>query len=64
MARKPMKEHEKRPIKMFIPELNKVCDVTLEARTARAGLAGRRDEASAAAGRSDDDGRRDAAAGV
>ena len=33
MARKPMKEHEKRPIKMYIPELNKVCDVTLEART-------------------------------
>jgi transglutaminase-like putative cysteine protease len=33
MARKPMKEHEKRPIKMYIPELNKVCDVMLEART-------------------------------
>jgi transglutaminase-like putative cysteine protease len=33
MARKPMKEHEKRPIKMFIPELNKVCDVMLESRT-------------------------------
>lgn len=33
MARKPMKEHEKRPIKMYIPEINTVCDVTLEART-------------------------------
>jgi transglutaminase-like putative cysteine protease len=33
MARKPMAEHEKRPIKMFIPELNKVCDVMLEARS-------------------------------
>jgi transglutaminase-like putative cysteine protease len=33
MARKPLKEHEKRPVKMYIPELNKVCDVTLEART-------------------------------
>jgi transglutaminase-like putative cysteine protease len=33
MARQSMKEHEKRPIKMYIPELNKVCDVMLEART-------------------------------
>jgi Transglutaminase-like superfamily len=33
MARKPMKEHEKRPLKMYIPELNKVCDVLLESRT-------------------------------
>jgi hypothetical protein len=33
MARQRMKEHEKRPIKMYIPELNKVCDVMLEART-------------------------------
>jgi hypothetical protein len=32
MARQPMKEHEKRPIKMYIPELNKVSDITLEAR--------------------------------
>jgi transglutaminase-like putative cysteine protease len=33
MARNPMKEHEKRSLKMYIPELNKVCDVMLEART-------------------------------
>jgi hypothetical protein len=33
MAREPMKEHEKRPIKMYIPELNKVCDVLLESRS-------------------------------
>ncbi len=33
MARQPMKEHEKRPLKIYIPELNKVCDVILEART-------------------------------
>jgi Transglutaminase-like superfamily len=33
MARRPLKEHETRPIKMYIPELNKVCQVTLEART-------------------------------
>ena len=33
MARQPMKEHEKRPIKMYIPELNKVCDVILESRS-------------------------------
>jgi hypothetical protein len=33
MARKPMKEHEERSIRVFIPELNKVSDVTLRART-------------------------------
>ena len=33
MARKPMKAHEKRPLRMFMPELNKICDVTLQART-------------------------------
>ena len=33
MARKPMKEHEDRPLKMFMPELNKVCDIVLHART-------------------------------
>lgn len=31
MAKKPMKEHERRELKIYIPELNKVCDVTLEA---------------------------------
>ncbi len=33
MARKPMKEHEDRPLKMFMPELNKICDIVLHART-------------------------------
>jgi Transglutaminase-like superfamily len=33
MARQPMKEHEKRQIKIFMPELNKVVDVVLEARS-------------------------------
>ena len=33
MARKPLKENETRPLRMFIPELNKVCDVQLRART-------------------------------
>jgi hypothetical protein len=32
MARKPMKENEQRSLRMFIPELNKVCDVQLQAR--------------------------------
>ncbi len=29
MARVPMKEHEKRELKMFIPDLNKIADITL-----------------------------------
>jgi hypothetical protein len=29
MARKPMKEHEQRSLRMFIPELNKIADITL-----------------------------------
>jgi hypothetical protein len=33
MARKPMKEKEERSLKMFIPELNKICDVGLKAHT-------------------------------
>jgi hypothetical protein len=33
MARKPMKEHEKRVLKMYVPGLDKVCDVTLESRS-------------------------------
>lgn len=33
MARQPMKEHERRELKIYIPELNKVTDVTLEARS-------------------------------
>ncbi len=33
MARKPMKEHEKRAIKMYVPGLDKVCDVMLESRS-------------------------------
>jgi Transglutaminase-like superfamily len=31
MARKPMNENERRDLKMFIAELNKVCDITLTA---------------------------------
>ena len=31
MARKPMNEHEKRDMRMFIPDLNKIADVTLTA---------------------------------
>ena len=33
MAKQPMKEHEKRSLRMFIPDLNKIGDVTLEARS-------------------------------
>ncbi len=32
MARKPMSENEERALKIFMPELNKVCDITLHAR--------------------------------
>jgi transglutaminase-like putative cysteine protease len=31
MARKPMKEHEKRDMRMYIPDLNKIADITLTA---------------------------------
>jgi Transglutaminase-like superfamily len=31
MAKKPMHEHERRDLKMFVVELNKVCDITLAA---------------------------------
>ena len=40
MARKPMKEKEKRTLKMYIPELNKVCTVELQARTVEPVLLG------------------------
>jgi hypothetical protein len=33
MARKPLKEREERSLRVFIPELNKVSEVTLQART-------------------------------
>jgi transglutaminase-like putative cysteine protease len=33
MASQPMKEHEKRRIRIFMPDLNKIADVTLEARS-------------------------------
>ena len=33
IARKPMKEHETRSLKMFMPTLNKVCDIELKAET-------------------------------
>ena len=33
MARKPMKEHEERSLRMFMPTpLNKICDIKLQAR--------------------------------
>jgi len=32
MAKKPMTEHETRTLKMFMPELNKICEITLESR--------------------------------
>lgn len=32
MAKTPMKEHEERHLKMFIPDLNKVADITLNAK--------------------------------
>ena len=64
MARKPLKEHETRPLRMFIPELNKVCDVQLRARTIQPVLLG--DGSSRPLLRVDqiDRGRREAAAGV
>jgi len=40
MARKPMKEHEERPLKMFMPELNKILDIVLHARTIEPTLLG------------------------
>jgi hypothetical protein len=33
MARKPMKENEQRSLKMFMPDLNKICDIRLQARS-------------------------------
>ena len=33
MARNPMKEHETRSLKMFMPTLNKICDIELQALT-------------------------------
>jgi hypothetical protein len=32
MARKPMKENEQRSLKMFMPDLNKICDIRLQSR--------------------------------
>jgi transglutaminase-like putative cysteine protease len=32
MAKKPLKEHEQRALRMFIPDLNKIADITLVAR--------------------------------
>ena len=40
MARKPLKEHETRALRMYIPELNKVCDVQLQAQTIQSVLLG------------------------
>jgi transglutaminase-like putative cysteine protease len=33
MAKKPMKDGEERSLKMFMPDLNKICDVRLQARS-------------------------------
>lgn len=32
MAKKPMKEHEERSLRMFMPTLNKICDIQLKAK--------------------------------
>jgi hypothetical protein len=40
MARKPMKENETRALRMYVPELNKVCDLQLLARTVQPVLLG------------------------
>ena len=40
MARKPMKEHEKRPCRMFIPDLNKIADITLSSAAIEAVIMG------------------------
>ncbi len=32
MARQPLKANEQRSLKMFMPELNKICDIKLQAR--------------------------------
>ncbi len=40
MARQPLKENEVRALKVYIPELNKVCDMQLRARTVQPVLLG------------------------
>jgi Transglutaminase-like superfamily len=40
MAKKPLKELEERPLKMYMPELNKVCDIVLHARKIQPTLLG------------------------
>ena len=40
MARKPMKEHETRALRMFIPDLNKIADITLSSGTVEPAILG------------------------
>ena len=40
MARRPLKENETRSLRMYVPELNKVCDLQLRARTIQPVLLG------------------------
>jgi transglutaminase-like putative cysteine protease len=40
MARKPMKEHEQRTLKMFMPDLNKIVDLTLSSATVEPAILG------------------------
>ena len=64
LSRQPMKAGESRDLKMFIPDLNKICDVTLTAKASRGGAARRRRQAAAAPDRADDRARRQAPARV
>ena len=64
IARKPMKEHETRSLKMFMPTLNKVCDIELKAADDRAHGHGRRYETVAVARRAEDQPRRQAEARI
>jgi hypothetical protein len=40
MAAKPMKEHEARSLKMFMPTLNRICDIQLQARAIEPAILG------------------------
>ena len=50
MARKPMAENESRKLRMFMPELNKICEVTLIARGIEPVVLGDGDKRPALAG--------------
>ncbi len=64
MARKPMVENERRDLKMFIAELNKVCDITLSSAGIEPVILGDGTNATTAPGGSDDPHRRQAPARV